>query len=106
MATLIKTSGEEQIITLKNGKYFQLEELQEAVEGYIEIIQLSSRRIMVVNEEGHLLHLDPNIKATNIINKIQSKSPTLFMVGLILGNVLICKPSEIKWSHSSIPMPK
>ena len=39
----------------KNGKVFQLDELQELVGGFIEMIPLTNKMIAVVNEEGSLV---------------------------------------------------
>ena len=64
MATLIKVNGETSTIAPRNGKYFELKELQEYVGGYIEGIHLDDDTMMYVNEEGLLLNLDNNIQAS------------------------------------------
>ncbi len=72
MAIIIKISGEIiNNIEPKNGKTFSLEELQKAVNGYIQIISISkgkyAGKLMVVDEEG-LLKPNPqlNEKASQI----------------------------------------
>ena len=62
-ATLIKTDGTETIVT-SEGKEFTLKELQGYVGGYIEIINLRSGKILVVNEEGLLKGLPQNLGAS------------------------------------------
>ena len=65
MAHLITPDGVSKRITPKNGKHFTLEELQELVGGLIEVVGTPDpRRIMVINEEGKLMDLAPNLVAT------------------------------------------
>ena len=86
MAKIYKTTGEVIEVEPKNGKDFQLSELQEIVHGYIELVNFSSTKYMVVNEEGHLLGLPLNLSATRLYNKGD----------VIVGDVLICNKSQIK----------
>lgn len=51
MATLIKADGTRTEIQPKNGTDFKLEELQEYVDGYIEIVNLRNGEILVINED-------------------------------------------------------
>jgi len=74
----------------KNGTDFQLDELQDFVEGYIEIIQLANDEIMVINEEGKLLGLPLNLMAT--IPYQLTYGP----IDQIYGNALVCKTSEVR----------
>lgn len=74
----------------KSGKTFSLSELQSFVEGYIEIVDLRDGKIMIVNEEGKLKNLPFNHAATKIYSEIYTSSD------IIVGNVLICKSTEIK----------
>ena len=90
MARLIKTSGEIIEVSPKNGTDFSLEELQEFVGGYIEIVNILTGTpkgtIMVVNEEGKLRDLE--------INGVASA-----MVGfrdIVVGDVLVCDNNQIK----------
>ena len=91
MATIYKTSGEVIEIKPKNGTDFSLSELQAIVSGYIEIVDLFNGKIMVVNEEGKLIGLGINHKATEIYNEA---FPMIFDV--IAGDALVCNKSQIK----------
>jgi len=64
-ATLLKTDGKREIITPKNGRSFVLEELQNLVGGYIEVINIG-KQIMVINEEGRIERLHVNRAASGI----------------------------------------
>lgn len=88
-ALLIKTDGSVQKAYPANGSDFKLEELQGFVEGLIEIIDIGSDVIMVVNEEGKGV-LEPNSMAT-VIAKARS---AIFPHDYIAGNVLMC-PSDM-----------
>ena len=46
-----------------------LTDLQEAVGGYIEPISMSGKRVMLVNEEGLLKKLPPNVGASNLVGR-------------------------------------
>ena len=83
MAKIIKADGTEIAVTPKNGKDFKLDELQPIVGGYIEIVYLPGR-FMVVNEEGKLMGLPINGKASFIAGET------------IVGDVLVCDRKEIK----------
>lgn len=61
---IIKTTGEIQHVTPKDGKKFSLEELQAAVGGLVELSVLEDGMDFWVNEEGKLMGLDVNPKAT------------------------------------------
>ena len=74
-----------------------LEDLQKAVEGYIEIVDLpkgdlttNKKLIMVLNEEGKINQLPVNLIATQIWIKNYGRTD------VIVGNVVICKRSDIK----------
>lgn len=82
MDMIIKTTGE--TITFPHKKFYELEELQEIVGGYIELVYLPYDGVMVVNEEGLLLNLPYNPKAS-----IYAKRP-------IVGDVLVCKRKHLK----------
>ena len=64
MAILISVDGKETEVSPKNGKSFELEEMQKLVGGYIEFIYLHDGRIMVINEEGKMKRLPYNFKAS------------------------------------------
>lgn len=89
MATIIKANGLMQYVEPKNGSNFQLEELQEIVGGYIEVIYLNGNggRLMVCNEEGKLNRLPYNEKATELYGHRRD---------YIVGDVLVCDNNQIK----------
>lgn len=113
-AYIVKASGETVEVEPRNGTDFQLEELQEAVGGYIEIVQLGSRdtthlreqiqgghvevtsrgrkSVMVVNEEGKIKQLPVNLLATRIFNSIHGFTNP----DVIAGDALICDSFMVK----------
>lgn len=60
MARLYKTNGEVIEVSPKNNRDFTLEEFQNFVEGDIEIINLTTKKILIVNEEGKINKLPFN----------------------------------------------
>lgn len=74
-----------------NGTDFQLEELQRIVGGYIEIVYLNDRQVMVVNEEGKLNGLPVNSIATAAYQIARQ-----YTNDFIVGDVLICDKELIK----------
>ncbi len=95
MATLYRTNDNplepltEEEVHPKNGTDFKLDELQDFVGGYIEIIHLNDGRIMVINEEGKLLDLPVNLLAT--VQYQLSFGP----IDQIYGNALVCENKEV-----------
>ena len=85
MATIIKSDGQCIETQPKNKTDFKLEELQEIVGGYIEVLTLNDEEIMVINEEGKVDGLPLNLKATDI-----------YALDFIVGDVLVCKSNEVK----------
>ena len=88
MATLLKVirGGQavvEKAVEPENGSDFSLKELQTMVGGCIEIVNLPSGKIMVVNEEGRLIGLPINSIATELYG------------GLIVGNALVCNKNQV-----------
>lgn len=71
----------------KNG--FSLEELQGFVEGYIEIVSVG-QKFLVLNEEGKLNGLEINQKATEIFQKHYGATD------LIVGDVLLADVGEVR----------
>lgn len=65
-AKIIKTTGEEKEVKPKNGYEFTLEELQLFVGGMIELVHTKNGKEMYINEEGKILELEPNQKATQL----------------------------------------
>lgn len=74
----------------KNGSTFELEELQEVVGGYIEIIRLNDGRVIIVNEEGLNLNLPVNIEATNILRRDHSTTQ------YIVGTAIVCDADMVE----------
>lgn len=74
-----------------NGRDFTLEELQKGVEGCIEIIDLTDKTIMVVNEDGKD-RLYPNMMATVIAKGCRA----IFPHDYIAGNAVLCASDMVK----------
>lgn len=74
-----------------NGRDFTLEELQESVGGYIEIIDLTPKTIMIVNEDGKGT-LYPNMMATVIAKGCRA----IFPHDYIAGNAVMCHTDMVK----------
>lgn len=92
MAQIIKSNGKEVECKPTEGDVFQLRELQLVVGGYIEIVNLSDDRYMVVNEWGFDKPI--NRKATKIADNegiLQN-----FANNEVRGDVLICSTSQIE----------
>lgn len=90
MARLYKTNGEVLNVHPENNHDFSLEELQNYVEGDIQIVHLSDNEVLVVNEEGKLHRLPFNENATKVWIKYYGKSD------YIVGNALVCNSDEIE----------
>lgn len=91
MAKIIKANGDVVTTKPKNGKDFQLQELQEIIGGYIEIINLdATNRLMVMDEEGKLKSKPYNDMATTIM-----RNETL-LLDVVVGDVLVCSKNQIK----------
>ena len=80
MAILITTDGE----VVDNYDASDLGKKQNAVGGYIEYVRTRLGMTFIVNEEGMLLGLKPNMLASNLAEM------------LLLGNVLIISQEEIE----------
>jgi len=65
-ATLYTTDNKITDIVPVDGKQFTLKELQKFVGGYIEVIFLPKKMILVCNENGKLENLPMNLPATDI----------------------------------------
>lgn len=91
MAKLYKTNGEVLEVEPENGSDFSLEELQDFVDGHIEVVSMSDREYMVVNEEGKLMNLPYNENATRVYNKTIGA-----VVDYIVGDALVCNKNQIK----------
>ena len=77
-AFIYQANGEIIPIMPKNNSLFTLQELQDIVKGYIEVVYLKDGRLMIINEEGKLNDLAPNPQATKLYN-----------IDYIVGDVLV-----------------
>jgi len=84
MATLFHTNGKTSTILPQNGDKFSLDELQQIVDGFIEIIQVNEQGWLVMDEDGKLKKMSENKKASDNFNYP------------LLGNVILCSISEIQ----------
>lgn len=91
MAQLIKANGETKEVKPANGKTFSLKELQTFVGGYIERYTVGGK-VFNWNEEGLMMQLPKNDKATQILFKECGGNNN---VQYIIGDVLICEASEV-----------
>ena len=82
-------NGDFQETQPNNGSTFELEELQEVVGGYIEIVRLNDGRVIIVNEDGLSLNLPVNIEATNILRRDHSTTQ------YIVGTAIVCDADMI-----------
>ena len=92
MAWLIKPDGSETEVHAAKGpgKRFTLQELQAAVDGYIEGVYVTwegKRRRAYVNEEGLINGLPVNRTATAILRPE-------YMGNVITGNMIVMLPGE------------
>lgn len=88
---IVKTDGSKHVITPKNGKKFELEELQEIVGGYIQAIRLSESQSMIVNENGKLYNLEHNAEASVIAHSYRA----IFDNDFIVGDVVIVNYEQL-----------
>lgn len=91
MAKLIKPDGTEIEVTPKKGTHFSMEELQEYVGGYFELVPQSHlaknylpKTYLLVDEDGLMKQLPFNQKASKIAGRT------------IVGSALLCNNKEFK----------
>lgn len=89
-ARVYNTNGDIVRVEPANGINFSFEELKEIGDGYFEIIQLSDREIMAINEDGKMLNLPINEHATEIYQEL------IYCNDYIAGIILICDKDQIK----------
>jgi len=94
MATLIKADGTQTGIQPQNGTDFSLEELQNYVDGYIQVIYLHNQEdeILVLNEDGKSQQRQLNMAAT----ELALFNRAIFRWDHIVGDVVLCKSEEVK----------
>lgn len=90
MAKLYKTDGTIETVSPKNGKNFSLDELQGFVGGLIDIQATDENLLFVFNDEGKLMNLPVNDKATELYQK------EVYKGDFLVGDVLICNDNEIE----------
>ena len=83
-AKIIYTDKEAEDYTPKNGKTFELDELQGIVDGNFEIVRLNDGRMIIVDEEGKSKDKAVNIPATNILRRDH------FTTDYIVGTAIVC----------------
>lgn len=88
---ILKTDGSKHVITPQVGTKFNLEELQELVGGYIQVINLNEEQCMVVNENGKLYHLEMNAEASVIAHSFRA----IFSNDFIVGDAVIINNSQL-----------
>lgn len=91
-ATIIYPDGREEKVSPVNGNDFSLEEVQKIVGGLIQVIGLSDGNILIGNDEGKLIGLPDNPKATEIAHKHKALFPHDYMV----GNIIMCSSDMLK----------
>ena len=87
-SVIIKADGLQKKVDPANGTDFSIDELNEFVDGYIEILHIGDK-LLVCNEEGKLQNLQYNATATRLINAVGIKD-------YIVGNALFCDKDKIK----------
>lgn len=85
MATLYRANGKKSVIKPK-GKHFTIGELQDAVGGNIQLIDLHDH-YLVVNANGHLLDLHYNSEATRLVYQ--------FGYDYVAGDAVYCEKTQI-----------
>lgn len=90
LAVIITVEGDLGPCTPTNGSDFKLNEAQEIVGGYIEIVYLDDETIMIVNENGKFEQI-PNPVATIVA----LKKGAISQGDYIFGNVIVCNTTMI-----------
>ncbi len=89
-AKIIYTDKEAEDYTPKNGKTFELDELQGIVDGNFEIVRLRDGRIIIVDEDGKSKDKAVNIPATNILRRDH------FTTDYIVGTAIVCDADMVE----------
>lgn len=89
-AHIVRSDGSISEVYPANGTDFSLEEMQTAVGGLIETVELDEETVMIVNEEGKLLHLPYNKLADMVFRYCHNITDDQ-----IVGDVLICKINQM-----------
>ena len=89
MATLIKVDGSQEEVKPASGKYLTLQEMQLAIQGFIELAptltysDAAQDKLLFVDEEGLFNQKLPNPAASLLAGRN------------IVGDALLCDPSEV-----------
>lgn len=96
-AKLYKADGTIHDIVPKNGKNFTGDELHELIGGYIEILELSPKEYMVVDEDGRLKELPQNENASGIrfLAALHQRKVGFAHLDYIVGDAVICDKTMI-----------
>lgn len=96
-AKWIKADGTVVPVQPKDGKYFSLEEMQEMVGGYIEMIRPPSRTgaLIICNEEGKMIGLPYNKLATAMW-QAHAEEGSERMLDEVVGDILLCHESQLQ----------
>lgn len=87
-AAMFKTNGE--IIDVEYNDPIKLEEMQEAVGGYIEAIFIPGGKVMLVNEDGKWQDLETNLNATAYLKA------SMVFDDVIVGDALLLEQKDFK----------
>ena len=90
MAKLFKTDGSVVEIKPASGKRFSISEAQRYVGGYVGIVHLDNGERLLVNEDGYMIGLPRNEKATGVLGSIGSKE----MADPVVGDAILCSRVE------------
>jgi hypothetical protein len=85
VATLLRADGTEEEVLPENGGQFSTNELRFFVGGLPEVVYLGNDTVIVVNDEGHLIGLPLNRRASSLYRHTP-----------IVGDVLFCSRSMIR----------
>ena len=88
-ALIFKTTGE--MVDVQYKDPIKLEQMQEAVGGFIEPIYLCDGKVMLVNEDGKWQGLEPNLNATAYL-----KSTMNYFDDVIVGDALLLELKDFK----------
>lgn len=90
---LLTANGTQLPFPPANGRNFTLDELQLAVKGYIQVVDLrGTDLLLIINEEGKIHELPPNGPATREARRTGS----IFHDDHIAGDALVCPASMVE----------
>jgi len=91
-AVLMLPDGEKRPVAPADGRAFTMAEAQGFVGGHFEVLRLTEARLMLLNEEGKLLHLPANPAATALAQLCRA----VFPGDCICGPALVCDASQFE----------